>query len=57
MASLKPFSTGREFMLQVDDAACDDGSENGFNKLSAGDDAKHLDSSLCSSKSASNLNC
>ena len=44
-------------MLQVDDAACDDGSENGFNKLLAGDDAKHLDSSLRSSKSASNLNC
>ena len=34
-------------------AACDDGSENDFTEVSTGDDVKHLNSLLVSSKSAS----
>ena len=40
-------------MLHVDDAAWDDGSENDFAKESTGDDVKHPDILLVSSKSAS----
>ena len=35
------------------DAACDDGSENDFTKVSAGDHVKHPDILLVSSQSAS----
>ena len=52
MTNLKSFSRAREFMLLVDDAVRDDGSENDFTEVSAGDDVKHSDSLLVSSKSA-----
>ena len=53
MTSLKPFSRAREFKLHMGDAACDDGSENDFTKVSAGDHVKHPDILLVSSQSAS----
>ena len=53
MKSLKPFFRVRVFMFQVDDATFDDESKNNFAELSKGDDVKHPDSLLRSSKSAS----
>ena len=52
MTSLKPFSRAREFMLHVDDAVCDGGSESHFIQAATGDDVRYLDSLLVSSKSA-----
>ena len=40
-------------MLHVDDTACRDGRENDFTEVSTGDDVKHLDSLLVSSKTTS----
>ena len=53
MTSLKPFSRAREFMFYVYNSTCDDGSENDFTELSTGDNAKHPESLLVSSKSGS----
>ena len=40
-------------MFYVYNSTCDDGSENDFTELSTGDNAKHPESLLVSSKSGS----
>lgn len=54
MASLKLLSIAGEFMLHVDDTTCGDGLENYFEiESSTGDDIRHPESLLVSSKYAS----
>lgn len=56
MALLITFFRVKKFIFNVDNAACDDGSENDFTELSTGDYVKHPDSLVVSSKSASESN-